>query len=174
MIKKIVIAILFVIILFGGVNFFATKKKNQTTEKSVSNALLPIITVSQKSADQDAISVAIISFYQKYDNCMKNPPSQAEGQVSVCCQNNSGLTTATFASNLDKGSTAKAGADPIYCAQFPAESVSVNPDIKITGKQAVAQVSAKFGDMNVNTIHINLLKENGTWKIDNILCSRPS
>lgn len=103
---------------------------------------------------------------------MKNPPRQAAGKVSVYCQDNTGLATTTFAANLEKGGTAKAGADPIFCAQNPPESTAVEPNTQITTDKAVAYVTEKMGPTQIK-IRADLLKENGTWKIDNITCPLP-
>jgi hypothetical protein len=103
---------------------------------------------------------------------MKNPPAAAEGKVSEYCQNNTGLTTSAFAGNLEEGGTAKAGADPIFCAQDIPESMTVNADAHITGDKAIASVNEKFGASQID-IKVNLVNENGAWKIDNIICSPP-
>lgn len=103
---------------------------------------------------------------------MKNPPVAAKGKVGEYCQNNSGLTTTTFAANLEKGGTAKAGADPIFCAQNVPESVAVNPDVQVTNDRAVALVFEMFGPTQIK-IQADLINENGVWKIDNILCPLP-
>jgi len=103
---------------------------------------------------------------------MKNPPAGSEGKVSEFCQNNSGLTTAAFAGNLEAGGTAKAGADPVFCAQDIPETFSVNADAQINADKAIAAVSEKFGVTEVN-IQVNLANENGAWKIDNIICPSP-
>ncbi len=124
------------------------------------------------TSDKTAASEITNNFYQSYDTCMKNPPAAAAGKVSEYCQNNSGFTTSNFAANLEKGGTAKAGADPIFCAQNVPESIIVNPSIQITGSKALALVNETFGPTQIE-IQVELLKENGTWKVDNIVCPLP-
>ena len=92
--------------------------------------------------------------------------------MSEFCQNNTGLTTTAFADNLEAGGTAKAGADPVFCAQDIPETLSVNADAQIIADNAIATVSEKFGVTQVN-IQVNLANENGAWKIDNIICPSP-
>ena len=127
---------------------------------------------SQPSSDPQAVTEAVNSFYQSYDFCMKNPPAAAEGKVGEYCQNNTGLTTSAFAGNLEEGGTAKAGADPIFCAQDIPESMTVNADARITGEKAFASLVEKFGTSQIE-IKVNLENENGVWKINNIICSPP-
>lgn len=124
-------------------------------------------------ASKVLISETTGNFYKTYDTCLKNPPAAATGKVSVYCQNNTGLTTTSFADNLDKGGTAKAGADPVFCAQNIPESMDVDPDIRITENTALAFVNEKFGPTQIK-IQIDLKSENGKWKIDNITCPLPS
>ena len=120
----------------------------------------------------EAVVETVNNYYKSYDSCMKNPPSGSEGRVSEFCQNNTGLTTAAFAGNLEAGGTAKAGADPVFCAQDIPETFSVNADAQINADKAIAAVSEKFGVTEVN-IQVNLANENGAWKIDNIICPSP-
>lgn len=127
---------------------------------------------SQPASNPEAVTEAVNSFYQSYDSCMKNPPAVAEGNVSEYCQNNTGLTTSAFAGNLEEGGTAKAGADPIFCAQDIPASMTVNADAHITGDKAIASLNEKFVVSQVD-IKVNLVNENGAWKIDNIICSPP-
>ena len=92
--------------------------------------------------------------------------------MSEYCQNNTGLTTSAFAGNLEAGGTAKAGADPVFCAQDIPETMSVSNDVQITADKAVASVLEKFGTAQID-IQIDLVKENSVWKIDNITCPTP-
>lgn len=121
------------------------------------------------ATDQAVVTEAVNNFYTSYDSCMKNPPAGSEGKVGEYCQNNTGLTTAAFAGNLETGGTAKAGADPVFCAQDIPETMSVNTDVQITGDKAIASVLEKFGITQIN-IQVDLVNENGVWKIDNIIC----
>ncbi len=164
--RKIVFGIL-VILLIGGI-IYSLRKGGEAPGQPVQSP--PIATPN--STDKQAIAGIVDNFYKKYDSCMKNPPAEAKGRVGEYCQNNSGFTTANFAANLEKGGTAKAGADPIYCAQNPSENIIVNPDVQIRGDQATVSVNEKFGPNQV-TPRLELLKEAGEWKIDNIVCPAP-
>lgn len=123
-------------------------------------------------AAAEAVAKAVNDFYTSYDSCMKNPPAGSEGKVSEYCQNNTGLTTAAFAGNLEAGGTAKAGADPVFCAQDIPETMSVNTEVQITADKAIASVLEKLGTTQID-IQVDLVNENGVWKIDNIICPPP-
>jgi hypothetical protein len=128
--------------------------------------------ITSQPADQAGVTEAVNRFYTGYDACMKNPPAGSEGKVSEYCQNNSGITTAAFAGNLEAGGTAKAGADPVFCAQDIPETMSVNTDMQITANKASASVLEKFETTQIN-IQVDLVNENGVWKINNIICPLP-
>jgi hypothetical protein len=136
-------------------------RQSQTTSQPASPA-----------TDQAVVMEAVNNFYTSYDSCMKNPPAGSEGKVSEYCQNNTGLTTAAFAGNLEAGGTAKAGADPVFCAQDIPGTMSVNTDVQITAEKAIASVLEMFGTMQIN-IQVDLVNENGVWKIDDIICPTP-
>lgn len=174
------------VLLFGGSSYFLYQNRHKylvrTSPPPVSISATPVATVKPaptepvptavKAPDKTAVPEITDSFYKSYDSCMKNPPAKAAGKVSQYCQDNSGLTTAAFASNLEKGGTAKAGADPIFCAQNIPESFNVSPDARISGDSADIFVSEKFGPSEIK-IKADLIRENGAWKIDNIICPRP-
>lgn len=169
--KKLSLLIL-VILLLGGVYYLLNnqaRKTNQITPQPTS--VFPTTTTNSNS-DKTAVSEITGNFYKTYDSCIKNPPAAAAGEISVYCQNNTGLTTTTFATNLERGGTVKAGADPIFCAQNVPENVDVIPDAQITGDKATVFVSEKLGSKQIK-IQADFLKENGVWKIDNIICPLP-
>ena len=111
------------------------------------------------------------NFYDFYDSCMKNPPKQAKDRVGEYCQQNSGLTTSDFAVNLEKGGTAKAGADPIICAQNPFQSFTIGSNVQIQDNKATVPVIELFGSTQLVS-QVVLINSNG-WKIDNIICPKP-
>jgi len=127
---------------------------------------------TKTEAAAEPVAKAVNNFYTSYDSCMKNPPAGSEGKVGEYCQNNTGLTTAAFAGNLEAGGAAKAGVDPVFCGQDIPETMSVNTDMQITADKAIASVLEKFGTTQIN-IQVDLVKENGVWKIDNIICPLP-
>jgi hypothetical protein len=127
---------------------------------------------TKMEAAVEAVATAVNNFYTSYVSCMRNPPAEAAGKVSEYCQNNTGLTTTAFAGNLEAGGTAKAGADPVFCAQDIPEAMSVNTDMYITADKATASLLEKFGTTQIN-IRVDLVNENGVWKIDNIICPLP-
>ncbi len=126
---------------------------------------------TNSDADKKSILDIVSNYYAKYDSCMRNPPPQAQGRVGEYCQNNSGLTTTAFPGNLQKGGTAKAGADPVTCSQNPPGAI-VATDIQISDNRAAASVRENFGPTEIN-IQVELLRENSVWKVDNITCPKP-
>jgi hypothetical protein len=127
---------------------------------------------SGSAADRAAITGVVDRFFAFYNDCMTNPPSQAAGQVSSYCQDNSDLTTPTFAANLVAGGAANAGADPVTCSQQPPESFVVDPNVQVDGDTATAQVVESFGAMQV-TVQVELELDEGAWLVDNIVCPTP-
>ena len=158
--KKLLLIILVVPIL-GLAACSAFSRQSQITSPPASPA-----------TDQAVVAKAVNNFYTSYDSCMKNPPAGSEGKVGEYCQNNTGLTTAAFAGNLEAGGTAKAGADPVFCAQDIPRTMSVNTAMQITADKAIASVLETFGATDIN-IQVVLVNENGIWKIDNIICPLP-
>lgn len=168
---------IFVVLLIGANLACGSSREAGQTFKATPGITQPSPTASEKpgtnmDADKTSILETVRSFYIKYDSCVKNPPAEATGRVGEYCQNNSGLTTATFANNLEKGGTAKAGADPIFCAQNIPEGVTVATDTQTAGNRASTSVSEKFGSTQVK-IQVELLKENTIWKVDNLVCPKP-
>ncbi len=165
------VLLVFAVILY----YFYTQTKNPSDGLVATDTLTPTVFTTPTldiNKDRQKVTEIVKSFYQNYDDCMKNPPAKAKGQVSIYCQNNSGLTTPDFQSNLDEGGTSKAGADPIYCAQNPAESVSVD-DVKISGNQSTGLISETFGEIKLKDIKVELLNNGESWKIDNLICPKP-
>jgi len=118
---------------------------------------------------------AVSAFYQGYEDCMRNPPQAAAGQVSTYCQTHTGLTTQDFAQNLEAGGTAKAGADPIFCAQSPPQSTSIGQVVPSSdGTMMTVHVIESFGAAPKVDISVTVKMENGQWKVDNISCPAPS
>lgn len=121
--------------------------------------------------NENTIPNAIGNFYRTYENCVKNPPGEAEGRVSEYCQNNSGQTSAAFAANLEKGGVAKAGADPVFCAQNVPEGMKVDSDFQVKNNKATGFMLERFGSAQTK-VQIDLVYESGSWKIDNVVCPK--
>lgn len=170
--KKIIPITITIFLLGLGLYYLSSNQPQKTNQVTPQQTSTPSTSATNNSLDKTTVSEVTSNFYKDYDSCMKNPPAKAAGQVSEYCQNNTGLTTTTFAANLEKGGTAKAGADPIFCAQNPPENIAVNQDIQITDGKAVAFVNKKMGPTQIK-IQVNLLKENKDWKVDNIVCPLP-
>jgi len=157
--KKTIIAVAVLAVLTVGAYLYFNR--GQTPDKN-----------SAPKTNESTIPNAIGNFYRKYEDCVKNPPSEAEGRVTEYCQNNTGLTSAAFAGNLEKGGTAKAGADPIFCAQNVPEGMKVDADFQVKNSKATGFMLERFGSSQVKT-QVDLVYEGGAWKIDNVVCPKP-
>lgn len=157
--KKTVIAVVVLAIVAAGVYFYFNG--GQAPEGN-----------SVPKINENTITNAVGAFYRKYEDCVKNPPSEAEGRVTEYCQLNTGLTSAAFAGNLEKGGTAKAGADPIFCAQSVPEGMKVDPDFQAKDNRATGYMLERFGSAQVKT-QIDFVYEAGAWKVDNVVCPKP-
>lgn len=163
--KKAIIWTIILLVLIGVGSYFSFFNTGSENQDQSGNG-------STSKIDEKTIPNAIENFYNKYDSCMKNPPSEATGRVSEYCQNNTGMTTAAFAANLEKGGTSKAGADPIFCSQNPPESIKASSDFQVYNDKATGFVVEKFGTSQIKA-QVELIKDNGVWKIDNIACPVP-
>lgn len=134
---------------------------------TVAPTLLPTAAPSQSSQD------VVTAFYETYTNCLKNPPTAAKGKVSTYCQNNTGLTTSDFAANIAAGGTAKAGADPIVCAQNPPANIQVASSSAQKGTSVTVNVFESYGAGTKVTIPVTVRLENNQWRIANIVCPKP-
>ncbi len=120
--------------------------------------------------ETDQMKAAVLGLYNTYQRCMSNPPPKASGQVSRYCQAHNKYASASFTKNLEKGGVAKAGADPIYCAQ--------NSPIRITmgtvnPAQQTVEVIENFGSSTNTKIKAALVEEENIWKVDNFTCPLP-
>jgi hypothetical protein len=158
---KFLIALLVIVALLIFTAFFIIPKSS-----SLSPSPSPQPLASNNNSE---LLTTVNNFYQEYQSCMANPPNQAEGSVSTWCQANNSFATKDFAKNLANGGVAKAGADPILCAQNPPQSVKAET---VTDPNTV-KVVEQFGvGVNVN-ITVNLVTEKNQPKVNNITCPTP-
>jgi len=181
----VIIAVLFVAIGYGGYLIGTQKNKTSTiitptpiplSSITPSVIISPSMSASPSSQNVSSIpemspSEAAQGFYASFEDCMKNPPPPAAGQVSLYCQSHNPFITATFVTNLERGGVAKAGADPVVCAQNFPQKISVGT-FTVEGNTAKGKITETFGTSTVQPA-ISLLKETTGWKVDNITCPRP-
>ena len=160
--KKVIIGAVVLLEVIGAGLYFYNKNTVKTHEGKGTLSKL----------DETTISKIVDDFYQKYESCLKNTPSEANGKVGEYCQNNTGVSSANFAANLEKGGVAKAGADPIFCAQNPPESIKASSDFRLHGDTATGYADEKFGSSQIKT-QIDFVNDSGVLKIDNIVCPKP-
>ncbi len=172
---KYLVFVIILVVIAGGAYYFGVQKNKAAPIVSPSALNSLTSPTPQASNSSEATSKtpdqAAKAFYDFYQDCMKNPPKAALGQVGNWCQENNPNITSTFVANLEKGDVAKEGADPIVCAQQPPESITAEAFI-ISGNSAQGKVSEKFGPMTVEPV-LSLLKETSGWKVDNITCPKP-
>lgn len=113
----------------------------------------------------------VLAFYKSYQDCLENPPTAASGQVSLYCQNNTGLTATDFSKNIDAGGIANLGADPIVCAQSLPQDLSLSASIP-SGQMSSVVVREFFGVAHVD-VRVSLREAGDSWRIFNIMCPRP-
>jgi len=157
-----------------GIGFYvlSTKGRNLATKTIPSSSISPALTISPTVSPSQTSQQVVSAFYESYETCVKNPPPEAKGRVSVYCQNNTGLTSNNFGQNIEAGGTAKAGADPIVCAQDFPQDINVGNATQGTDDTATVSVSESFGTAKIE-IPVTLKIENGQWMIDNIVCPKP-
>jgi hypothetical protein len=185
----IIVALLLIAIGYGG--YVIGTQKNKTSKivtpipsPSRLSPVTPSVVASPSSqaippSSQNVSSVpemtpveAAQRFYASFEDCMKNPPPPAAGQVSLYCQSHNPFITATFVTNLERGGVAKEGADPVVCAQNFPEKISVGTMTVVGNTTAKGKVTEAFGPSTVQP-SVSLLKETTGWKVDNITCPRP-
>lgn len=157
--KKTVIILAALAVLAAGAYLYFNR--GQTPDKN-----------SAPVTNENTIPNAIGNFYRKYEDCVKNPPGEAEGKVSEYCQNNSGLTSAAFAANLEKGGIVKAGADPVFCAHYVPEGMKVDSDFQVKNNKATGFMLERSGSTQTK-VQVDLVYEGGAWKVDNVVCPKP-
>ncbi len=166
--KKLILGLIVIIVVLAVV-FLLFRNNNKIGNLSIVKPTPTQTVINPATNDNQVISETIDYFYKKYENCMKNPPKEAEGRVGEYCQGNTGQTSQKFIANLEEGGTAKAGADPIVCAQDFPESIVVDSDVEIEENIAIGHVDEKFGPSQIKP-EIELVYVNGVWEINNIIC----
>lgn len=153
------------ILIFVTGMYFIINKQNSSDSKSTPPPS------SGKVSANSPIGVAT-NFYSAYESCLTTPPQEAAGEVSQYCQTHTGLTSSNFAANLETGGVAAAGADPILCAQNVPEAIKAQAVQDETPTSARVSMQLKFGETN-QTNSVDLVNEDGNWKVDNIVCPTP-
>ncbi len=159
--KKIIIPL--VIISLGILTIFlfvstAKKKQESVLQPSKAQVYYPL--------DSHEI---VKDFYMKYQNCMKTPPSEANGNVSGYCQTHTGLTTVSFSQNLATEGAANAGVDPVTCSKDSPQSLTYDPNVINDETIVHVLVISKQGSEE-QPIDVQLAEEGRSWKINTIVC----
>lgn len=168
------LVIIFVLGIIAFAAYSLTVQKNRTISVNPpgvtpTGAVSPTQTIT--SPLQTTPAEAVAGFYAQYEDCMKNPPKPATGQVGLYCQSHNPFITGTFVTNLERGGVAKAGADPVVCAQNFPQNIKVG-NSTVQGNTTKVKVIETFGPSTVEPI-LSLLKQENGWRVDNITCPKP-
>lgn len=161
--RQAVTILFFLVVLMLGVIYlqrtlFSKQVKPKTARPAVTR---------QIDGEADA-KVTALKFYQVYDNCLRNPPVEAEGRVSDYCQEQNPFAGASLAANLQAGGVATFGADPVFCAQNSPSKYQVMRVKTLDGEIKVF-IKEIFGTLS-QTLDVLLMKEKGSWKVIKITC----
>lgn len=126
---------------------------------------------------KEANDVAL-NFYSNYIMCFENMAAGVVMEENCLEQYR---TNNTLTQNLQSEIKTKIDAmtgpgayDPLICAQnFPSNAIVGEP--KISGEQALLNVSLYFGELDEtgNNIDLTMIVEGSEWKIDEIKCPIP-
>lgn len=169
--KALIVSIIGVLLLLTGIAAYRiyTTEIRQESQKL---GQVDVNTTSTQTPRRDETAEQTVSdFYSEYENCMKNPPAPAAGRVSQYCQENNSQIASNFVDNLATGGVAAAGADPITCSQNTGQTFNPGQS-QVQGDSATVPVTATIGTLS-QTIRVDLVKENGTWRVSNVICPAP-
>jgi len=152
--KKLTIFIIFLLILLVAFGVYFGVKRGSKSNEDLSNAAIQIVQ----------------NYYNLFSECMENPPVEAIGQVTVYCQSHNQYVGSQLEANLDAQS--RNGYVPVICAQNPPQNISPTGTPQITDASITVMLSEQYASGPV-LVAYKLQKENGEWKVENILCPTP-
>lgn len=162
--KRLLVLLVVLIAIFSVISYGQYSLHN-TAKQSVG----PTPQVSLRSKDADDAKMTALKFYQTYDSCLKQPPAEAEGQVSQYCQEHNPYASSFLLQTLAEKEIV--GADPIICGQNPPSGYSVSQVTKKDNTMTVA-LSESFGT-TLQHLTVQLMKDDATWKVVDITCPQP-
>lgn len=133
---------------------------SMTSSPSASRSASPSARVRSLGASPQEVTQ---NYYAAYQNCLQNPPAQAQGTVSQYCQKNNKYVANNFSANTQ-------GIDPVLCSQNPPQSVRIDRQT-ITNDTASTYAIISTGGTD-KQILVHLSSETGEWKITGIICPR--
>jgi hypothetical protein len=104
-------------------------------------------------------------YFNAFSECMKKPPTEASGQVSIYCASHNEYAGKGLSVNLLKQYA------PVVCGQNPPKSINANRTTEINESQALVILREDFGS-SITDVTYQMQKENGVWKVENIICPR--
>jgi hypothetical protein len=136
----------------GGMALFAKNDATKTTNTTISVTVIPA--AGAKSVQMQTAE----KFYKAFTACMKT-------QESTYCATHINLSTKNLGTNLQKQTT------PVICSQTIPNTVSASKSTVINDNQALVTLREDFGKNKMNVIY-QMQRENGEWKVENILCPK--
>jgi hypothetical protein len=118
-----------------------------------------------KFTTQTSPEVTINSFYKSYFACRNRAPQLTKDN---CPFSGYKILSPDLITKLN----IPGFADPVLCAQNPPNTITVAPAI-INGNTAKTTVHTTYSSSGDNPINVTLVKQNGSWIITDIICTKP-
>ncbi len=176
-----VLLLLVLILIVAGIGMYYLKARLSSSAKltipivahpTPPPSLLPSFLPSPSPTfDPTSPSGVVQNFYKSYKECMFNPIPEAVGGVANYCQTNNSYVSTSFTANLKAKRIV--AIDPILCAQNTPNSTEVQISTpSATASRINVEVIEYFGS-GLNNIQVQLIKQKGEWKVNNITCLKP-
>ena len=178
--RILVVLVIIIVLLAAGIVIYnqTSVPERITLKKSIIPTTIPAESPTDIPFEENQPSITlpiqiVQNYYDAFDTCMKNPPSEASGKVQVYCQDHNAFAGSKLASNLD--SEAKKGYIPVICAQEPPTEAKPKSSTISGETNASVLFTETFGMGNEIDITYELVQEGegNAWKIENIICPRP-
>lgn len=172
---KRTVPILVILLILGGMYFLAKKYhlSAKTTQNSIATqaSLSATMSASQKKESQNAI-ITVQKFYNSYMECMKGPQVSPDQNQSVYCLSHNDFVSDALIKSISKADNADSSIDPVICAQSLPQSTQVVGTSPIMSGTTSAVVVATYGAGSTVNIQAEMIRENGSWKVEGISCPR--
>lgn len=106
-------------------------------------------------------------YFSSFTNCLKHPPAEAVGNVFMYCQLHNKFVGKNLPYNM-KGKYA-----PVVCGQNQPLSVSANSSSGATDSAMLVTLKYSYGSTSQHVVY-QIQKEGESWKVENIICPKPS
>lgn len=166
------VATLIILVLILGTFLFIMRTNSKALTGDVS---YPIHTATSSASQNQVSSKAMRvaqNFYDEYQNCMQHPPQEAKDNLSSYCQSHNKYAAKDLMENIKKNETSRIDADPISCAQNISQNTQVVSTTPLTSGTTSAMVVETYGAGSTINIQAQMTRENGAWRVSNVICPR--